>query len=68
MSLSPVENTTVRVNFDQPPAIFAVLDGTAHVDRQVNPSVDAANAGFQTDVRAGESLRGDTANSTQLLF
>jgi hypothetical protein len=63
--MTPVENTTVRVNFDQPPAIFAVLDGTAHVDRQINPNVDAANAGFQTDVRAGESLRGDAANSTQ---
>lgn len=63
--LTPVENTTVRINFDEPPAIFAVLDGTAHVDRQVNPNIDAANAGFQTDVRAGESLRGDTASTTR---
>jgi hypothetical protein len=63
--LSPVENTTVRVNFDEPPAIFAVLDGTAHISRQINPNIDAANAGFQSDVRAGESLRGDPASPTQ---
>ena len=32
--MSPVENTTVRVNFDEPPAIFAVLDGTVQIGRQ----------------------------------
>lgn len=63
--LTPVENTTVRVDFDEPPAIFSVLDGTAHVERQINPSVDAANAGYQTDVRAGESLRADTSDPTR---
>jgi hypothetical protein len=63
--LTPVENTTVRVNFDEPPAIFAVLDGTAHVERQISANIDAANAGFQTDVRAGESLRGDTTSATR---
>jgi len=55
--LSPVENATVRVNFDEPPAVFAVLDGTARVDRLIG----AAGAG--REVRAGESLRGDPANS-----
>ena len=63
--LTPVENTTVRVNFDEPPAIFAVLDGTAHVERQISQDIDASNAGFQTDVRAGESLRGDVTSSTR---
>ena len=63
--LTPVENTTVRVNFDEPPAIFAVLDGTAHVERQISPNIDAANAGFQADVRAGESLRGDATDSAR---
>jgi hypothetical protein len=63
--LTPVENTSVRVNFDEPPAIFAVLDGTAHVERQISPNVDAANAGFQADVRAGESLRGDATDATR---
>lgn len=60
--LTPVENTTVRVNFDEPPATFAVLDGTAHVERQI---ADSANAGFQADVRAGESLRGDATDATR---
>ena len=52
--LSPVENTTVRVNFDQPPAIFAVLDGTVQVGRQNSPN---GADGYQTSVRAGESAR-----------
>jgi hypothetical protein len=51
--LSPVENTTVRVNFDQPPAAFAVLDGTAEVERQ---------GGFQAQVRAGETMRDDASD------
>ena len=51
--LSPVENTTVRVNFDQPPAAFAVLDGTAEVERQ---------GGFQAQVRAGETMRDDATD------
>jgi len=63
--LTPVENTTVRVNFDEPPATFAVLDGTAHVERQISPNIDAANTGYQTDVRAGESLRGDATDATR---
>jgi hypothetical protein len=58
--LSPVENTTVRVNFDQPPATFAVLDGTAQVERQGGTS-----SGYQTQVRAGESLREDTADASR---
>ena len=60
--LSPIENTTVRVNFDEAPATFAVLDGTAHVDHQVGPDT---GAGFQADVRAGESIRADAADPTR---
>ena len=56
--VSPVENATVRVNFDEPPAIFSVLDGTAHVERQ---------NGFQTDVRAGESLSVGPSQSSYVL-
>jgi len=56
--VSPVENATVRVNFDEPPAIFSVLDGTAHVERQ---------NGFQTDVRAGESLSDGPSDSSYTL-
>jgi len=54
--LSPVENTTVRVDFDEPPASFALLDGTAHVAR---------TGAFQTDVAAGESLRADASNPSR---
>jgi hypothetical protein len=59
--MSPVENATVRVNFDEPPAIFAVLDGTAQVGRQNNPGTD----GYLTSVRAGESLRADADDPTR---
>jgi hypothetical protein len=60
--VTPVENTTVRVNFDEPPAVFAVLDGTAHVERQNGEPV---SAGYQADVRAGESFRGDATDATR---
>lgn len=58
--LSPVENTTVRINFDEPPAIFSVLDGTAEVERQGTPNGQGPS-GYQTQIRAGESLRADGA-------
>ncbi|HEY4382676.1 MAG TPA: DUF6600 domain-containing protein [Acidobacteriaceae bacterium] len=63
--LSPVENATVRVNFDEPPAIFAVLDGTAQVSRQSGPLGEAASAGYETEVRAGESLRADASSGNR---
>jgi len=63
--LSPVENTTVRVNFDEPPAIFAVLDGTAHVEGLPGPEGTPNNGGFEADLRAGESLRGDATSSSR---
>jgi hypothetical protein len=56
--LSPVENATVRVNFDEAPAIFAVIDGTAHIERQGAGSASI----YQADVRAGETLRPDNAD------
>jgi hypothetical protein len=66
--LSPVENTTVRVNFDEAPAIFSVLDGTAQVERQNGPDMPTTGAGYATDVRAGESLRGDSPDPTRYLL
>jgi hypothetical protein len=60
--LSPVENATVRVNLDEPPAIFAVLDGTVQVGRQNGPN---AADGYQTSVRAGESLRADPGDASR---
>lgn len=59
--LSPVENATVRINFDEPPAVFAVLDGTVQVGRQNGPNAD----GYQTSVRAGESLRADPGDASR---
>ncbi len=50
-ALVPVENTTVRVNFDEPPPTFSVLDGTAEVAR--------TDGSLRREVRAGETLRAD---------
>lgn len=61
-TLSPVENVIVRVDLDEPPAIFSVLDGTAHVEGQGPPSSGTPGSGYQADVRAGESLSADPAN------
>lgn len=48
--LSPVENTAVRVEFDHPPAAFAVIDGTA--------TVSSRGDAEKQQVHAGETLRG----------
>lgn len=50
--ISPVENSTIRVNFDEPPAVIAVLDGTAHL---------AAASGAYTDATAGQTVRNDSS-------
>lgn len=47
--LIPLENTTVRIGLDNPPAAFAVLTGSAEVER---------TGDFTAEVHAGESLRG----------
>lgn len=39
--ISPVENATVRVSFDEPPATIAVLDGSAHITAAGGANVDA---------------------------
>ncbi|HEY5055214.1 MAG TPA: FecR family protein, partial [Acidobacteriaceae bacterium] len=49
-AVSPVENATVRIDFDQPPASIAVLDGTVQVQR---------TNGVRVDVIAGETLSGN---------
>jgi FecR protein len=48
-TISPVENSTFRVDIDQPPAIIAVLDGRVHVA--------AVSGGSQADAAAGQTLR-----------
>jgi hypothetical protein len=47
--LSPVENATVRVNFDEPPAKFAVVDGAVKISRR--------DGGGERQVKAGETLQ-----------
>jgi hypothetical protein len=48
--ISPVENATVRVNLDEPPAVISVLDGSAHV---------AGAGGANADANAGETVRSE---------
>jgi hypothetical protein len=59
--ISPVANATVRINLDEPPAVISVLDGTVHVERA--DSQDAA--GYQTDVRSGETLTRDVTDGSR---
>ena len=55
--LSPTENLTARIDFDQPPATFSVLQGAARVAGCTEQA-----QGFQTDVFAGESVRSDASD------
>ncbi|HEV2647522.1 MAG TPA: DUF6600 domain-containing protein [Acidobacteriaceae bacterium] len=57
---SPLENTSVRIDFDQAPATFSVFDGTAEIDRQPQSS-----AGYQTQVHTGETLRTDAQDQSR---
>jgi hypothetical protein len=59
--ISPVANSTVRINLDQPPATISVFDGTMQVEHARTPEAD----GYKKDVRAGESLTGDAHDSSQ---
>ncbi len=54
--VSPVENATVRIDFDQSPASISVLDGTAQVER--------ANS-FKVDVVTGSTLREDASDASR---
>jgi len=55
---SPVENATVRVNFDEAPAAIAVLDGSAHV----------AAGGSSMDATAGQTVQTDTSGGLGVLI
>lgn len=57
--ISPVENVTVRINLDEPPAKVAVVTGGAQVERA--PSVEGAG-GYRVDVRAGETFAADVSD------
>lgn len=56
--ISPVENVTFRVSFDEPPATVAVIDGTAHLTTADKSSVDAT---------AGQTVELDTASNDSVL-
>ncbi len=50
-SITPIENSTIRVDLDEPPAAIAILDGLAHI---------AAVAGSSDiDAAAGQTIRMD---------
>jgi hypothetical protein len=53
--ISPIENATVRINFDQAPAIISILDGSAYLASASGSDI-SATAG-QT-VRAGDASEG----------
>jgi FecR protein len=61
-TLSPLENSTLRVSLDQPPAIIAVLQGKVHVS-SIAPA--AGQAGAQADATAGQTLRSDSTPGQQ---
>ena len=59
--VSPVENATIRVNLDEPPAVIAVLTGRAHVERSSSQDTE----GYRTDVRGGETLTADPFDTSR---
>jgi hypothetical protein len=56
--ISPIENATVRVAMDKPPAAISVLDGTVQVER----SGSADGESYRTNVHSGETLTGDASD------
>ena len=56
--ITPVENSTIRVSFDEPPASVAVLDGTAHLTTASKSFVDAT---------AGQTVQADPSDGGVLL-
>lgn len=57
--ITPVQNATVRINMDEPPARIAALDGSVHVERT------DLQGGYRTELRAGETLQSDAADGTR---
>ena len=58
--ISPVENATIRVSFDEPPASVAVLDGSAHF-------VTAGAKSF-IDAAAGQTVQTDPSSDGNVLL
>ncbi|HZY61849.1 MAG TPA: FecR domain-containing protein [Edaphobacter sp.] len=57
VSISPVENTTVRIDKDQPQVAVSVFDGVAQVEHS-----NTGGAGYRTNVSAGQTLTEDASN------
>ena len=49
--VTPAENSTIRINLDEPPALIAVLQGSVHVA--------SANGPSSIDAQAGQTARAD---------
>ena len=74
-SFWPVENATVRVNMDEPPAVLSVLSGKIRVehvtvrssvsDPVAQPGTAQPTNGYLATVRAGESIRSDATDETR---
>jgi hypothetical protein len=59
--VTPVENATIRINMDVPPAVIAVLAGRAHVEHAGSQD----SGGYRTDVRGGEMLTADSSDASR---
>ena len=58
-TITPVENSTIRVSFDEAPASVAVLDGTAHLTTAGKSFVDAT---------AGQTVQSDPSSDGGVLL
>jgi hypothetical protein len=56
--ISPLQNATIRIDLDTPPATIAVLDGTAHIERP-------GAAGYHSDIQSGETFRADASDTSR---
>lgn len=57
--ITPVQNATVRITMDEPPARIAALDGSVNVERT------DLQGGYRTSLRAGETLQSDATDGTR---
>jgi FecR protein len=53
--ITPVENATIRINMDQPPAVISVFNGAVNVEN------NTTQPNYHREVRTGESLREDSS-------
>ncbi len=63
--ITPLTNTTLRIQIDGPLPLIASLDGTVRIERA---TAAAGSAGSHLDLRAGQSLQDDPADPTHYLL